>query len=317
MSRVFRIIGWIENIVLFILIGLLFYLSIPLEGEKNIYLQADNTGGIISQLHQKGYDVCFIDKYLLKLIGKPLPGHIFIGSHTSERLAFLYKLTTPRSHYKIITLIPGETNYFFLRNLAKILDQNLTKLRQAYMRLSPYPEAGIMADSYHIPLHLKEKEVIKMLLDISKKRYKKLSQEYLGKWDPKEWEKILTIASIIQKEAANYQEMPLIASVIYNRLSKNMRLQMDGTLNYGRFSHTRITPERIKKDKSDYNTYKHRGLPAHPVCAVSLPSIKATLNPAQSKFLYFMKNNHGTHDFSTTYKSHLKNIQERKKELLQ
>ena len=53
----------------------------------------------------------------------------------------------------------------------------------------------------------------------------------------KKWFKILTIASIIQKEAANDAEMPLVASVIYNRLDKGMRLQMDGTLNYGIYSH--------------------------------------------------------------------------------
>ncbi len=215
----------------------------------------------------------------------------------------------------MVTLIPGETTYFFLRKIAKKLDLNTTILQEAYDQGSLYPEAGILADSYHIPMHLKEKGVIKMLLRLSTNRYKKISLKYLDDWNPKEWERILTIASIIQKEAANEKEMPLIASVIYNRLSKKMRLQMDGTLNYGRFSHTKVTPTRIKTDTSTYNTYKHKGLPALAVCSVGISAITAALNPAKSDYLYFMKNDHGTHDFSATYKAHLKNIQNRKREL--
>ncbi len=297
------------------LIGLLFYLSIPMIGNKNINLHPDSVGGIISQLHQKGYDVSILDKYLLKTIGKPIGGRVYIGSKKTDRLSFLYRLTSKRAHYKIATLIPGETTYFFMRKLGREFDMNVTKLEKYYEEFSPFDEAGILADSYHIPLHLHEKGVVKMLLNMSQKRYKKLSNKYLGTWNPAEWERILTVASIIQKEAANEKEMPMIASVIYNRITKKMRLQMDGTLNYGKYSHARVTPERIKNDQTTYNTYKHKGLPQHPVCSVSIAAIEASLDPVKSDFLYFMRNDRGSHDFSSTYRGHLKNVHHRKNTL--
>ena len=49
-----------------------------------------------------------------------------------------------------------------------------------------------------------------------------------------------------------------------------MRLQMDGTLNYGKYSHVKVTPERIREDNSTFNTYKHKGLPSSPIGAVSI-----------------------------------------------
>ncbi|NOR56369.1 MAG: aminodeoxychorismate lyase, partial [Sulfurovum sp.] len=113
---------------------------------------------------------------------------------------------------------------------------------------------------------------------------------------------------IIQKEAASEEEMPLVSSVIYNRLNKGMRLQMDGTLNYGKYSHMKVTPERIKNDETKFNTYKHKGLPSSPIGAVSLSAILAAIKPAKTDYLYFMKNKEGVHDFSKSYKTHRKNI---------
>ena len=102
--------------------------------------------------------------------------------------------------------------------------------------------------------------------------------------------------------------MPLVASVIFNRLKKKMRLQMDGALNYGEYSNTRITSRRIKSDTSAFNTYKRRGLPPHPVSIVSTEAILAALFPTKSNYLYFVKNKKGTHTFSETYRSHVNAI---------
>ncbi len=116
------------------------------------------------------------------------------------------------------------------------------------------------------------------------------------------------MASVIQKESANIQEMPIVSSVIYNRIKKGMKLQMDGTLNYGKYSHLRVTPKRIREDTSIYNTYKHNGVPSVPVCNVSFEAIKAAVFPAKTDYLYFMKNKNGKHDFTRNYSTHLHNI---------
>ena len=88
-----------------------------------------------------------------------------------------------------------------------------------------------------------------------------------------------------------------------------MRLQMDGTLNYGLYSHTKITPERIRNDESSYNTYKFEGLPKEAVCNVSLDAIKAAISPAKTDYLYFMRDKStGKHIFTTNVKDHNKAV---------
>jgi UPF0755 protein len=102
--------------------------------------------------------------------------------------------------------------------------------------------------------------------------------------------------------------MALISSVIHNRLKKNMMLQLDATLNYGKYSHQIVTPSRIKSDKSHYNTYLHKGLPPHPIGSATKEAIIAAIKPADTNYLYFMLNPKGKHDFSATYSMHLANI---------
>jgi len=230
-----------------------------------------------------------------------------------NRIDFLYKLTNGKAVIHKITLIPGETLEIFFDHLAKQYHLDKEKLFTYYKKYSKYPEAGIYADTYYVPAGIKEKHLIAFLVRESEKRYKRLCEKFYGNYEPKQWQKVLTTASIIQKEAANNAEMPLIASVIQNRLRKKMRLQMDGTLNYGKYSHIKVTPQRIKDDNTTFNTYKYKGLPPSPIGAVSLSAIKAALKPAQTDYLYFMKNQKGTHDFSKSFRAHRKNIQKAKK----
>lgn len=252
----------------------------------------------------------FIDTYILKFIGKPQSGWISINKDTNStlnRFDFLHAITTSKAALSSITLIPGETSYYFLREIANSYNLNINDVENAYFQLSPLNDGIIFPDTYDLPLANAE-FLIKYLIDISLKKHKKLSIELLGHYDEKEWFKIITKASIIQKESANKFEMPLVSSVINNRLLKSMPLQMDGSLNYGIYSHLRVTSERIKNDLSSFNTYKFIGLPKEPVSSVSIEAIKAAINPAKTDYLYFMKNKDGVHDFSKTYKEHLKYV---------
>ena len=242
------------------------------------------------------------------MMGKPQSGWITIGQTHLNRIDFLYKLVTAKAQMLEVTLIPGETTTLFLQKTASDLLLDGDKLQHYADRYASYKEAGIYANTYYVPFGIKEKHLILFLTSQSDKKYQELSEKVYGTYDKKNWNRLLTIASIIQKEAANNEEMPIVSSVIYNRLRKKMALQMDGTLNYGRYSHIKITPERIRSDKSRFNTYKYKGLPPYPVCAVSFDAIKAAMKPAKTDYLYFMKNSQGTHDFSTTYSKHRKNI---------
>jgi len=249
-----------------------------------------------------------IDSYILRLMGTPKTGWIYIGKNQLNRIDFLYKLTNAKAMIHKVTLIPGETSELFFDALSQKLKLDKTKLQKYYHEFSSYPEAGIYADTYHVPYGIKEKHLIHFLVRESEKKYKNISEKIYGNYNKEQWGKVLTVASIIQKEAANNEEMPLVSSVIYNRLKKGMRLQMDGTLNYGKYSHVKVTPERIKNDLTTFNTYKHKGLPKSPIGAVSISAIKAAIKPAKTNYLYFMKNKEGVHDFTDTFKKHQKNI---------
>ncbi len=221
---------------------------------------------------------------------------------------FLYKLTHSKAALTQLTLIPGETTYAFSQQLAAELGLDAMKLYAYFNEYGHYSEGALVPDTYNVPIGIEEKTLAIHLLKSSAQRHMAWAEKIFGTYNKKKWEKFLVVASVIQKEAANKEEMPLVSSVIYNRLKKGMKLQMDGTLNYGRYSHERITPKRIRTDKSRYNTYKHKGLPPLPVCNVEFSAIKAAIFPAKTDYLYFMKNKKGTHDFTRYYSTHLTNI---------
>ena len=306
--RISRWIAWAEEIALVLIITFTFYTTLPVETKKTLFVPQGSIRTIITQLHKQGYALSSIDTYILRLLGTPKTGWISMGRNRLNRIDFLYKLTNTKAMIHKVTLIPGETKELFLEAIAKQLDLNQTKLLEYYHQYSSYPEAGIYADTYHVPYGIDEKNLMTFLTRVSTKKYQKLSEKMYKKYDKEKWLTVLTIASIIQKEAANNKEMPIISSVIQNRLKKGMRLQMDGTLNYGKYSHTKVTHERIKNDTSHFNTYKHKGLPPSPIGSVSLSAIEAAMHPSQTNFLYFMKNAQDVHDFTNSYKKHRKNI---------
>jgi UPF0755 protein len=306
---------WIENLFLLSVMALLFYISLPVKSDKTIHIPPhSNSESIITQLALEGYNVGKIDAMILSKFPSLPSGDVRFKSPYLSRLDFLHQLTKARPPLLKLMLIPGETKEIFFQQVAQTLEVNQTKLLDAYTQLSSYPEAGIMADTYLAPKKMNERNLIKFLLRSSTRRYKKMAMKQFNDYNTTQWKEVLTVASIIQKEAANTKEMPLIASVIYNRLKKKMRLQMDGTLNYGIYSHVKVTPKRIKEDNSTFNTYKHKGLPSSPIGAVSRHAIEAALHPKKSDFLYFMRNKEGVHDFTSTFKKHRKNIEKVKKD---
>lgn len=307
-NTLYGFISLLLKLTLLLLIAFIFYLSVPIQTTTTVTLPQGSVTKIIEHLKHEGYPLTVIDKYILVFLGQPKSGTLQIGETRMNRIDFLRKLTNAKEAIDVVTLIPGETRPIFLEELAKTHKLDIKKLETAYEQFSSYKEAGIIPDTYYVSKNINEKNLIKILVEQTEKRYKALATEHLKKYDKKEWLKILTIASVIQKEAANKEEMPIVASVIYNRLKIGMALQMDGTLNYGKYSHIKVTPKRIKEDKSGFNTYLNKGLPPYPVCAVSLKAIDAALHPKTTKYLYFMRNKNGVHDFTHAYNEHLRNI---------
>jgi len=273
-----------------------------------LYIQEGSINKIITQMQMNKYDVSKLDAFLLRFIGSPQSGWIDMSTTLNTKADFLYKLTTAKAALQNITLIPGETTYVFLGELAKNLNLDIEKLNKAFNKQSKISEGAFIPDTYKMPIGITEERLIYMLLKVAHKKMKQFSIKVFGVYNEKRWFHYVAIASVIQKEAANDKEMPLVSSVIYNRIKKGMKLQMDGTLNYGKYSHVKVTSKRIKNDKSIYNTYIHKGVPPIPVCNVSFTAIQAAIFPAKTNYLYFMKNKKNTHDFTRNYSTHLENI---------
>lgn len=154
-------------------------------------------------------------------------------------------------------------------------------------------------------------------LDLMRKKMEntKSAWEKAGRIIPKplrNWNDIITLASIVQKETPKTSEMPLVASVYLNRLQKGMRLQADPTVVYaltdglGDMRGAPLLRGHLKVS-SPYNTYLHFGLPPAPIANVGIDAIKAVLQPADTNYLFFVADGKGGHKFAKSYKEHMKN----------
>lgn len=118
---------------------------------------------------------------------------------------------------------------------------------------------------------------------------------------------LVTVASLIEKESANAQERPVIASVIYNRLRREMPLQIDATIQYA----LRRPKENLSladlEVRSPYNTYENTGLPPGPICSPSRQSLQAAIDPAKTDHLYYVLEANGQkHFFTDDYQAFLR-----------
>jgi UPF0755 protein len=122
---------------------------------------------------------------------------------------------------------------------------------------------------------------------------------------------VVTLASIVEKEAGVAAERPLIAAVYANRLERGMGLYADPTVIFalkrlGRWDGN-IRRADLALD-SPYNTYRHAGLPPGPICSPGVGSLVAAASPADVPYLYFVGRNDGTHVFATTLAEHNRNV---------
>ena len=116
---------------------------------------------------------------------------------------------------------------------------------------------------------------------------------------------VVTLASIVEKEAFSNAERPKIAAVFLNRLKKGMKLQSDPTVAYAMGTHLVHVSSKDEIYPSPYNTYYAAGLPPGPICNPGLPSIQAVLHPADVSYLYFYSLPNGSVVFSDTYDQQL------------
>ena len=300
----------VEIILLMVMLPVLYHF-IPIRKQANdtFYLSSARIDDVVASLELQGYTVTFIDKIMLQLIKSPQKGWYSVDKQAYGRFLFFADLHSQKALTMSLVVYAGETVDELTTRLAKDMHLNKDKLLKAYQKHSRFKEGDIFAKRYILARKANEEVTIGYLFDESSSVLEDFEKQYFSKKpDTFELKILLTIASIIQRESNAKKEMPIISSVIYNRLNKGMKLQMDGTLNYGKYSRQIITSKRIKTDTSYYNTYKHKGLPSLPLGTVDYEALKAAMFPAKTDYLFFMLKPDGSHTFAKTYAEHLENI---------
>jgi UPF0755 protein len=179
-------------------------------------------------------------------------------------------------------------------------------------------EGFLFPDTFRFRRKALPEEILKTMVDQFRIRWKKLLAVHSL---PQGWDvtRMVTLASIIEKEASAVRERPLVASVLVNRLRRGIPLAVDPTIIYALKLSGKFDGNLRKSDmslNSPYNTYLHAGLPPGPIANPGIDSLAAALVPAQSSYLYYVSKNDGTHQFSKDYQSHLNAVAKYQKTLI-
>lgn len=168
---------------------------------------------------------------------------------------------------------------------------------------TPTVEGYLFPDTYSFPPGTTARVAVQAMVRQFEQRFKpewkaRLDTLALSRHD------LITLASIVEREARLAEERPVIAAVYWNRLRKGMLLQADPTVQYALPQYQSRLMNKHLTVKSPYNTYKYPGLPPGPIASPGLASIQATLHPAEVPFLYFVAHPDGHHEFRVKLEEH-------------
>lgn len=230
---------------------------------------------------------------------------------TNSNLMDVYNTFINEKSLAMYFTVPEGKNMY---EIGKMLEERAITTYDSFIELCKSPafvqslnikgssvEGYLYPETYDFAPNLPAEQVIRTMVKEFNKKTADIN--WTGRGMTKE--EVITLASMVEKETGDKSERPLIAGVFHNRLKIKMRLQSDPTTIYGMFE--RYTGNITKKDlltPSDYNTYTIKALPIGPIANPGIESIKAVLNPAAHKYLYFVSQNDGTHIFSENYGDH-------------
>lgn len=175
--------------------------------------------------------------------------------------------------------------------------------------IAPSLEGYLFPSTYRVTHRTTARQLCRMMTDEFRKQWSQLATHT----DSPELHRLVTVASLVEKETAIPAERSLVAAVFLNRLKLDMPLQCDPTTVYAALRENRYKGIIHKSDLANadpYNTYAHAGLPPGPICNPGLLAIKAALSPASTDYLYFVAkpDGSGSHQFSATLTEHAKAV---------
>jgi len=339
-GRFVNFLSWLIIVGFFaaIAVGVLYYryaadrlYNIQFDSNRTVVVTVapgDRLSQIIEKLRAQGLLGSYLgidDAYLLKYLAWANENSNRIKSgvyrlNSSMSLSEIYdKLISGSQDFKV-TIPEGKTAketaaiikrrldaFDDQRFLALVSDQNF--IRKLGLSI-PSLEGYLYPDTYFFAPGMKEEDIIRTMVQnfISRAEENLRGLEKTETSDTLSFHEHVIMASLIEREARLDAERPLIASVIFNRLKKGMRLEIDATVNYALGEWGRRLTYDDLKTSSPYNTYLHSGLPPGPICNPRIESLVATFRPARTDYLYYVYKGDGSHAFATTYEEHLANI---------
>ena len=319
-----RFKSYIKIIIIFGVLSLLtlYYTlsmwSIDCRDSKDLIISPGaNLGKVIQTLSQ---DKCFDDgnafRFLMRLTGNDTeirPGKYDLSK--ARNLGDLMSIITSDSaEMTSVTILEGWSMEDISRKMGEVIKIDTTKFQKLCKDEKFIKSLGIKASSLEgylypdtysfssnrILFNITEEEVIKVLVNEFKRKYKKnIGRHKLSMHE------IVTLASIIQGECVFTDEMKTVSSVYNNRLNKNWLLQADPTIQYLKpGKNKRLYNKDYTRFKSPYNTYLNKGLPPGPISNPGVDAIIAAAYPASTDYMFFVAKGDGRHHFTKTEKEH-------------
>ncbi len=168
---------------------------------------------------------------------------------------------------------------------------------------TPTVEGYLFPATYWFEADATAADVVSRLLSEFSDRFAGRYTDEIGR-NGRSLHEIVTLASIVEREAAVDPERPLVAQVFLNRLAIGMKLESCATVQYALPEHKERLLYADLAIKSPYNTYMHKGLPPGPICSPGMASLMAALRPQATDALYFVSKGDGTHTFSRSFGEH-------------
>jgi UPF0755 protein len=297
----------------------LFFVPPQKQAEKEIFVVARtmDSSDITTRLKKQGL---IKRKGVFKLALYAAGGDVKPGGYQVSKAMNVWQMAkklTSEPEMKWVTVPEGLRKEEIANKLAETLgwsEKEKNDWINKYTAMDyDYLEGVYFPDTYLISIDESGLEVAERF----RRRFDEKFDPYYDKFleENIKWTTGLTLASLIQREAAGKEDMALISGVLWNRLIEEMKLEVDATVQYARDNREEITSDFWKpispQDKeidSQYNTYMYKGLPPFPICNPGLDAIEAAINPQDTDCFYYLHDPDRQIHCAETYEEHLENI---------
>ncbi len=297
-------------ILVLILFFLWFIVSAPSDFKENTVFQIDS-GSSLTSVSKKLEERSIIRSPMFFRLSVGIFGdsrgikagsYIFEEPHNVINVAL--RLIKGKSGFSPVTVvIPEGTSVL---EIAEIVKRNITNFDdKKFLELAEKKEGYLFPDSYILTLDTTPEQLLKNMQDNFDKKIASVKESVVRFNKP--LPDIINMASIVEEEGRSFEVRRMVAGILWRRLEIGMPLQVDATFKYINGKTTfELTTEDLIKD-SPYNTYTRKGLPPTAITNPGLDSIRATITPIKSNYLYYLTDKNGVMHYAVTHSEHVAN----------